>query len=59
MKNRSFQIIGLALLLLVIILPSWLIENDRVINVDEPRWIIRGANFYYAVAHGEFEATIF
>lgn len=59
MKNRSFQIIGLALLLLVVILPSWLIENDRVINVDEPRWIIRGANFYYAVTHGEFEKTIF
>lgn len=59
MKNRSFQIIGLALLLLAVILPSWLIENDRVINVDEPRWIIRGANFYYAVTHGEFEKTIF
>lgn len=59
MKNRSLQIIGLALLLLVVILPSWLIENDQVINVDEPRWIIRGANFYYAVTHGEFEKTIF
>ena len=59
MKNKSFQTIGLALLLLVVILPSWLIENDRVINVDEPRWIIRGANFYYAVTHGEFEKTIF
>lgn len=59
MKNRSFQIIGIALLLLVVILPSWLMENDRVINVDEPRWIIRGANFYYAVTHVEFEKTIF
>lgn len=59
MKNRSFQTFGLALLLLAVILPSWLIENDRVINVDEPRWIIRGANFYYAVTHGEFEKTIF
>jgi Dolichyl-phosphate-mannose-protein mannosyltransferase len=59
MKNKSIQILGLALLLLVVILPSWLIENDRVINVDEPRWIIRGANFYYAVTHGEFDKTIF
>jgi hypothetical protein len=59
MKNRSFQTFGLVLLLLAVILPSWLIENDRVINVDEPRWIIRGANFYYAVTHGEFEKTIF
>lgn len=59
MKNKSIQTLGLTLLLLVVILPSWLIENDRVINVDEPRWIIRGANFYYAVTHGEFEKTIF
>lgn len=59
MKNKSYQILGLALLLLVVILPSWLIENDRVVNVDEPRWIIRGANFYYAVTHREFEKTIF
>ena len=59
MKNKTFQILGLTLLLLVVILPSWLIKNDRVIDVDEPRWIIRGANFYYAVTHGEFENTIF
>lgn len=59
MKNRRIQIVGLALLLLTMMLPSWLIENDRVLNVDEPRWIVRGANFYYAVTHGEFEKTIF
>lgn len=47
------------ILFLVFALPSWLIQNDRVINVDEPRWIVRGANFYYAVTHGEFEKTIF
>ena len=59
MNKISLQTLGLALLLLVVTLPSWLIENDRVINVDEPRWIIRGANFYYAVTHSEFEKTIF
>lgn len=59
MKNRLFQIFGLVILLLTMVLPSWLIENDRVLNVDEPRWIARGANFYYAVTHGEFEKTIF
>lgn len=53
-KNIWFYI-----LFLVFALPSWLIQNDRVINVDEPRWIVRGANFYYAVTHGEFEKTIF
>ncbi|HNN12417.1 MAG TPA: glycosyltransferase family 39 protein [Anaerolineales bacterium] len=49
----------LVFLLLALVLPSWLIQNDRVINVDEPRWIVRGANFYYAVTHGEFDKTIF
>ncbi|MCB0101996.1 MAG: glycosyltransferase family 39 protein [Anaerolineales bacterium] len=46
-------------LLVVMILPSWLLQNDRMLNVDEPRWIVRGANFYYAVTHAEFENTIF
>lgn len=47
------------ILLLVLILPSWVINIARVINVDEPRWIVRGANFYYAVTHGDFENTIY
>jgi len=49
----------LVILLFLLILPSWLIQNDRVINVDEPRWIVRGANFYYAITHKEFDKTIF
>ncbi|MBM3178859.1 MAG: phospholipid carrier-dependent glycosyltransferase [Chloroflexi bacterium] len=63
MKNNMTQskrnTFALVLLLLALILPSWLIQNDRVINVDEPRWMIRGANFYYALAHLEFENTIY
>jgi len=47
------------LLLLVLIVPSWVINNDRVVNIDEPRWVIRGANFYYAVANREFENTYY
>jgi hypothetical protein len=47
------------LLLLVLIIPSWVINNDRVVNVDEPRWVIRGANFYYALANREFENTYY
>lgn len=57
--QSKFNTIGFVLLLLALILPSWLIQNDRVINVDEPRWIIRGSNFYYAVTHREFENTIY
>jgi len=56
LKNTKFQ---LALLLLLLILPSWTINIARVINVDEPRWMVRGSNFYYAVTHGEFENTIY
>jgi hypothetical protein len=48
-----------AALLLVMIIPSWVINIDRVINVDEPRWVIRGANYYYALTHGDFENTIY
>lgn len=47
------------LLLLVLILPSWLIQIDRVVNVDEPRWIIRGANYYYAITHRDFANTLY
>ncbi|MBC7876667.1 MAG: phospholipid carrier-dependent glycosyltransferase [Anaerolineales bacterium] len=48
-----------AILLLVLIVPSWIINIVRVINVDEPRWVIRGANFYYAITHGDFENTLY
>ncbi|MFN8383828.1 MAG: glycosyltransferase family 39 protein [Anaerolineales bacterium] len=47
------------LLLLVLILPSWLINIARVVNVDEPRWIIRGANYYYALTHEDFANTLY
>jgi 4-amino-4-deoxy-L-arabinose transferase-like glycosyltransferase len=49
----------LAILLLALIIPSWVINIDRVINVDEPRWVIRGANYYYALTHRDFENTIY
>lgn len=63
MKNNSsqtkFESLWLALLLLALILPSWLINLVRVINVDEPRWVIRGSNYYYALTHRDFENTIY
>jgi hypothetical protein len=30
-----------------------------VVNVDEPRWVIRGANYYYALTHRDFENTLY
>ncbi len=58
-SQSKFDSLWLALLLLVLILPSWLINIARVVNVDEPRWIIRGSNYYYAITHRDFENTIY
>ena len=49
----------LVVLLLALTLPSHLINIDRAINIDEPWWVISGVNFYYAVAHKDFENTYF
>lgn len=51
--------IWLVILLLALTLPSRLISIDRAINIDEPWWVISGVNFYYAVAHKDFENTYF
>jgi Dolichyl-phosphate-mannose-protein mannosyltransferase len=47
------------ILLLVLTVPSWVINIDRVIDVDEPRWVIRGANYYYALTHKDFANTLY
>jgi hypothetical protein len=49
----------LAALLLAISIPSRVINNDQVINIDEPWWVISSANFYYAFAHRDFENAYF
>lgn len=63
MKNSitqaGFSRLWRILLLLVLIVPSWVINIARVVNVDEPRWVIRGANYYYALTHGDFENTLY
>jgi hypothetical protein len=46
-------------LLLALVIPSWVTNIDRVINIDEPRWMVRGANFYYAITSGDFENTFY
>jgi hypothetical protein len=51
--------VWLAILLLAITLPSRMINIARVINIDEPWWVISGANFYYAMAHKDFADTYF
>jgi hypothetical protein len=58
LKINQTKII-LALLLLAITIPSRIINNDRVFNIDEPWWVISSANFYYAVTQRDFENTYF
>ena len=57
--NLHRQKILLALLLLVLTLPSRLINIDRAVNIDEPWWVISSSNFYYAVTHRDFKDTYF
>lgn len=57
--NLHRQKVLLALLLLVLTLPSRLINIDRAVNIDEPWWVISSSNFYYAVTHRDFKNTYF
>ncbi len=57
--NTHRRTLLLALLLLVLTLPSRLIKIDRAIDIDEPWWVISGSNFYYAVTHRDFQDTYF
>ncbi len=59
MSQANLASLPYILLLLLLIIPSWVIQIDRVINVDEPRWVIRGANYYYALTHKDFENTLY
>ena len=46
--------------LLVVLLALWLprgLALDRFATVDEPKWLMRSANFYQALAQHEFIYT--
>lgn len=49
----------LAILLLVLIVPSHIIGIDKFVTFDEPWWVISGSNYYYALTHGDFENMIY
>ncbi|HYN88639.1 MAG TPA: glycosyltransferase family 39 protein, partial [Ardenticatenaceae bacterium] len=49
-----------SLLLVVLAAAIWLprgLALDRFVTTDEPRWLVRSANFYQALAHGDFVHT--
>lgn len=54
--KRWFQLLFLFLLLLALLLPRSL-ELSRYVTVDEPTWLIRSANFYQALAAGDWKDT--
>ncbi|MBL8090082.1 MAG: glycosyltransferase family 39 protein [Anaerolineales bacterium] len=57
MKQNHWRTWIFALLLLVVITPSHIIQNDQTITIDEPWWMISGSNYYYALTHRDFENT--
>ncbi len=55
-KKRWLQALLLFLLALALLLPRML-ELSRYVTVDEPLWLIRSANFYRALAAGDWKET--
>jgi Dolichyl-phosphate-mannose-protein mannosyltransferase len=46
--------------LLIVILAVWLprgLSLDQFVTPDEPLWLTRSANFYFALTHGDLSAT--
>ena len=49
-----------SILLALVFLALWLprgLALDRFVTVDEPKWLVRSANFYQAIARGDFGGT--
>src|SRR5512133_1440209 len=55
----KFQKHLLALFLLAVTIIPRLVELNSFVAVDEPAWLTRGGNFYYAIAHREFQNTVY
>src|SRR5512143_4036598 len=59
MPQNKWGKLVIIICLLVLIFPSHVIGIDKFITYDEPWWIISGANYYYALTHGDFANTIY
>ncbi|CAG1015691.1 hypothetical protein ANAEL_05332 [Anaerolineales bacterium] len=47
------------ILLIVLMLAPRLVELTKFTAADEPFWLVVGANYYYALTHGELENTVY
>ena len=56
--SRRLEIIGLLVLLIAVFIPRWPALGDFA-TVDESSWLMRSANFYYALGQRDFEKTIY
>lgn len=57
MKQKNWRTWALAFLLLIVVAPSHIVQNDQTITIDEPWWVISGSNYYYALTHRDFANT--
>jgi hypothetical protein len=55
---RRLEIIALLILLIAILVPR-LPAIDVFTTVDESTWLMRSANFYYALSQRDFEKTVY
>ncbi len=59
LRNKKLIFWLYVLILLALVLPPHVIGIDRFAEIDEPMWVARGSNFYYALTHGDFENTFY
>ncbi len=56
--KKSLRILFAILVLFAMTLPR-MAELTKFTAADEPFWLVVGANYYYALTHGEFENTVY
>lgn len=56
-KHRLWvEILAVMVIALAIFIPR-VLKLDQFVTPDEPLWLTRSANFYYALTHGDFAST--
>jgi hypothetical protein len=55
-RQISLKILSIAFLILAVAIPR-LVDLDRFVTIDEPRWMARSANFYNGLVSGSLFAS--
>jgi 4-amino-4-deoxy-L-arabinose transferase-like glycosyltransferase len=56
--KKTIRILIFIFLVIVMLAPR-VAELTKFTAADEPFWLVVGANYYYALTHGEFENTVY